>query len=153
MMRVVLQSSAPSCRGKLDMAKLIDYRTFKKAHMPPSELEEEKEVVDSSDDSTDSDSENDSDSDSDDADENGNLDGFIIADNIEDDEAGQGDDENDGLDMEVLKSEFRSESKSKSRTKTKEKRKKGKGKQVEKHKQHSFDCHDEEGGFQIYCRS
>lgn len=127
----------PSCRGKLDMTKLIDYRTFKKAHMPPSELEEEKEVEDSSDDSSESDSETDPDSGSDDdVDENGNLDGFIVADDVEDDEARQGDDGNDNFDMEVPKSESRSKSKSKSTTKTKEERKKGKGKQGEKHKQH-----------------
>ncbi|QSZ37141.1 hypothetical protein DSL72_009235 [Monilinia vaccinii-corymbosi] len=125
----------PSCRGKLDMTKLIDYRIFKKAHMPPSELEEENEIEDSSgvsDDDTDSDSE--TDSDYDDVDESGNLNGFIVPDDIADHEAEQGDDEIDHLDMEAPKS--KSKSKTKTKTKAKEKRKKGKGKQVEKHKQH-----------------
>ncbi|KAF7865226.1 hypothetical protein EAF04_006203 [Stromatinia cepivora] len=129
----------PSCRGKLDMANLIDYRTFKKAHMPTAKLEGEEDVddvSDLSDDSTDSDSDTDSDVDTipDDVDENGNLDGFIVPDDIEDDEAEQGDDGIDDLELEVLKSKPKSESKTKS--KNKEKRNNGKGKKVEKQKQH-----------------
>ncbi|KAI9649193.1 hypothetical protein NHQ30_001761 [Ciborinia camelliae] len=122
--------TCPSCRGKLDMTKLIDYRTFKKAHAPPSELVEEKIAEDSVNSSDESDT--DSSSESDDVDENGNLHGFIVPDDVEDDEAEQGDDEIDDLEVEVP----RSKSKSKSKSKTKEKRNKGKGKKVEKQKQH-----------------
>lgn len=119
----------PSCRGSLDMANLIDYRSFKKAHIPSSELEEEKNVDDASDlsdDNTDSDS--DIDGTSDEADENGDLHGFVVPDDVEDDEAEQGDDEDDDLEMEAPKS--------KTKSKPKKTRNKGKGKMVEKQKQH-----------------
>ncbi|KAF7921816.1 hypothetical protein BELL_0024g00250 [Botrytis elliptica] len=125
----------PSCRGKLDMANLIDYRTFKKTHMPSPKVKEEEivdDAVESSDDSnSDTESESDSDTISDDVDENGNLDGFVVPDEIEDDEAEaeQGDDEIN-LASKVPKS------KSKSKSKTKAKKNKGKGREVEKQKQH-----------------
>ncbi|KAF7909511.1 uncharacterized protein EAF01_003229 [Botrytis porri] len=131
----------PSCRGKLDMANLIDYRIFKKAYMPSSEVKEEEivdDAVESSDDSnsdTESESESDSDTISDDVDENGNLDGFVVPDEIEDDEAEQGDDEID-LASRVPKSNSKSNPTSKSKSKTKAKENKGKGKEVEKQKQH-----------------
>ncbi|TEY40756.1 hypothetical protein BOTCAL_0423g00060 [Botryotinia calthae] len=125
----------PSCRGKLDMANLIDYRIFKKAHIPPPKVKGEEMVdnaVESSDDSnSDTESKSDSDTISDDVDENGNLDGFVVPDEIEDDEAEQGDNEID-LESKVSKSK----SKSKSNSKTRAKKKKGKGKEVEKRKQH-----------------
>ncbi|KAF7853315.1 uncharacterized protein EAF02_011969 [Botrytis sinoallii] len=125
----------PSCRGKLDMANLIDYRTFKKTHMPSPKVKEEEivdDAVESSDDSnSDTESESDSDTISEDVDENGNLDGFVVPDEIEDDEAEaeQGDDEIN-LASKVPKS------KSKSKSKIKAKKNKGKGREVEKQKQH-----------------
>ncbi|TGO66224.1 hypothetical protein BOTNAR_0065g00100 [Botryotinia narcissicola] len=131
----------PSCRGKLDMANLIDYTIFKKAHMPSPVVKEEETVddaVESSDDSnSDTESESDSDTISDDVDENGNLDGFVVPDEIEDDEAEQGDDEIDlALRDPTSKSKSKSTSKSKSKSKKKAKKNKGKGKEVEKQKQH-----------------
>lgn len=122
----------PSCRGKLDMTKLIDYRAFKKAHLPLSEVEE-NDMDDFGDDDDNTDSDSDSDSDSD-VDENGNLNGFIVPDDVVDDESGQGDDQVDNLGMEPSTSQ----SKSKSKIKTKDRSKKGKGKGKEKkvEKQH-----------------
>ncbi|TGO31691.1 hypothetical protein BHYA_0432g00020 [Botrytis hyacinthi] len=129
----------PSCRGKLDMANLIDYTIFKKAHMPSPEVKEEETVddaVESSDDSnSDTQSESDSDTISDDVDENGNLDGFVVPDEIKDDEAEQGDDEIDLASRDPT-SKSKSKSTSKSKSKTKAKKNKGKGKEVKKQKQH-----------------
>ncbi|KAF7899913.1 hypothetical protein EAF00_004249 [Botryotinia globosa] len=129
----------PSCRGKLDMANLIDYTIFKKAHMPLPEVKEEEtvdDVVESSDDSnSDTESESDSDTISDDVDENGNLDGFVVPDEVEDDEAEQGNDEI-GLALRDPTSKSKSKSTSKSKSKTKAKKNKGKGKEVDKQKQH-----------------
>ncbi|ATZ52859.1 Bculs1 [Botrytis cinerea B05.10] len=129
----------PSCRGKLDMANLIDYRIFKKAHIPSPDVKGEEMIdnaVESSDDSnSDTESESDSDTTSDDVDENGNLDGFVVPDEIEDDEAEQGDDEIDS-ESKVSKSKSKSKSTWKSKSKTKAKKNKGKGKEVEKRKQH-----------------
>ncbi|KAF7955746.1 hypothetical protein EAE96_004670 [Botrytis aclada] len=134
-----LALKCPSCRGKLDMANLIDYRTFKKAHLPSPEVKDEEivdDAVESSDDSnSDTDFESDSDTISDDVDENGNLDGFVVPDEIDDDDAEQGDDEID-LASRPPTCKSRSKSTSKSKSKTKVKKDKGKGKEVEKQKQH-----------------
>jgi SNF2 family DNA or RNA helicase len=76
-------SKCPSCRGKIEMNKIIDYATFKKVHMPdPAAVDEEtaNENSDSSNDDSEtaSDSETESNEDSD-----GDMRNFVVPDDIE----------------------------------------------------------------------
>lgn len=72
-------AKCPTCRGTVDLKKIIDYETFKQAHMPDAISQfddaEGTDDEDSDDDISSSDSELDED-----VDRNGNLRGFIIAD-------------------------------------------------------------------------
>lgn len=74
----------PSCRGPLSSKKITDFKHFCKAYDP----EKAKELFD--DEEVDSDADSDSDSDSDeeedaDVDDNGDLDGFVVPDDVDDD--------------------------------------------------------------------
>ncbi|KFY47309.1 hypothetical protein V494_00064 [Pseudogymnoascus sp. VKM F-4513 (FW-928)] len=76
-----ISAKCPTCRGAVDLKKIIDYETFKRAHMPGSES-----LTNNGDDIDDGDSDSyDSDSDSgpEDADENGNIRNFIVPDDYE----------------------------------------------------------------------
>jgi SNF2 family DNA or RNA helicase len=78
----------PSCRGKVDPAKLTDFQSFKKAFGSNVGVEEEEEAVpelrnnddDDDDDDTESDSESDDDEIDDDVDDDGDLAGFVVPD-------------------------------------------------------------------------
>ncbi|KFZ01224.1 hypothetical protein V500_00843 [Pseudogymnoascus sp. VKM F-4518 (FW-2643)] len=74
-------AKCPTCRGAVDLKKIIDYETFKRAHMPNSES-----LTGNADDIDDSDSDSydsDSDSELEEADENGNIRDFIVPDDYE----------------------------------------------------------------------
>ncbi|KAG8533685.1 uncharacterized protein KY384_001426 [Bacidia gigantensis] len=75
------EAACPNCRGKIEVSKIIDHRTFKQVHMPQNEsmLEELKEERNDSDASSDTSSDSEDDTD-DDVDANGNLRDFIVAD-------------------------------------------------------------------------
>ena len=88
----------PSCRGKLEPNKIIDYTTFKKVHMKDSEAvvddEETASEASDSDDSEDLDSETESE---DDANGNGDLRGFVVYDDeTTEDEEDPIEDDDDG---------------------------------------------------------
>ncbi|KFX97368.1 hypothetical protein V490_02828 [Pseudogymnoascus sp. VKM F-3557] len=74
-------AKCPTCRGAVDLKKIIDYETFKRAHMPNSEsmMGNADDIDEDSSDSYDSDS----DSGLEEADENGNIRNFIVPDNYE----------------------------------------------------------------------
>jgi len=77
-------AKCPTCRGKVQMNKLINYSTFVKVYRPEDAKEDNTAEVDSDDDDT-SDSESDSDDeessgDGSDVDTRGNLRGFIVPD-------------------------------------------------------------------------
>lgn len=78
-------AKCPTCRGAVDLKKIIDYETFQRAHMPNSEsLTSIADDIDDGDsDSFDSDSDSDSDSGLEEADENGNIRNFIVPDHYE----------------------------------------------------------------------
>lgn len=74
-------AKCPTCRGAVDLKKIIDYDTFKRAHMPNSES-----LMSNADDTDDGDSDSydsDSDSELEEADENGNIRDFIVPDDYE----------------------------------------------------------------------
>ena len=125
----------PTCRGKIDLKKVIDYATFKKVHMSD---EAAKDGVASVDGDSETQSESDLDSDSetesesgDDAEYRGNLRGFVVPDDIEEmeneDDSEYGDDE----------AERTPKKKSTKKKVNKDKRRKSKGKAKKKEeKQH-----------------
>lgn len=78
-------AKCPTCRGAVDLKKIIDYETFQRAHKPNSEsLTSNADDIDDGDsDSYDSDSDSDSDSGPEEADENGNIRDFIVPDDYE----------------------------------------------------------------------
>lgn len=85
-------AKCPTCRGAVDLKKIIDYETFKRAHMPDPES-----LTDNADDTDDGDSDSydsDSDSDLEEADENGNIRDFIVPDDYE-----SSSEDDDDLDM------------------------------------------------------
>lgn len=122
-------TKCPTCRGKVEMNRVIDYVTFKKVHMPGPDGEDDKPA---SEDDDDSDTESDSDSESEsDMDEAGNLRGFIVRDDEEDSP------EEDEEDEDEVSSESKEKAKAKKQKKReKRQRRKGKGKEKEpsKHK-------------------
>jgi SNF2 family DNA or RNA helicase len=81
----------PTCRGKVDMNKIIDYNTFKKVHLPSEAVNDDaNDIFDSDAESnSDTDSETDSDTESeseDDANSDGDLRDFIVPDGIDETE-------------------------------------------------------------------
>lgn len=123
-------TKCPTCRGKVDPTKVIDYDAFKRAHM--SEFGEETghgiddDATASEDsDSNDSDTTSESESDSE-VNQVGDLRGFIVSDNIEDDDS-------DLSDEEAAKpKKFKLEKKERKR------RRKGKGKAKDEKKHKSL---------------
>ncbi|RDW66946.1 hypothetical protein BP5796_09695 [Coleophoma crateriformis] len=114
-------TKCPTCRGKVDPARIIDYDAFKRAHMPELGKEmkldiDDDETASEHSDSDDSDtaSETDSESDINDA---GDLRDFVVSDDMEDDTSNS-DDEN----------EAKPKKESKSEKKERKCRRKGKGK-------------------------
>ena len=87
----------PQCRGPIKRSDLLDYKTFKKVHMPETLTEEEQagDVVAEEDDS-DSDSDDSDDDSADDIDDQGNLKDFIV----DDDEEEAEETEDDGNERE-----------------------------------------------------
>ncbi|RFU32429.1 hypothetical protein B7463_g3913, partial [Scytalidium lignicola] len=123
-------SKCPTCRGKIEMNKVIDYKAFKKVHMPKA-ADNESQSEGCSDDSSDDedDSESSMDSEDDDADKYGNLKGFIVPE-IESSDTSDGENEKcDGA--KALETTQPVEQKLEKKTKAK-----GKGKQKEKAKKH-----------------
>ncbi|KAL9068798.1 MAG: hypothetical protein Q9157_006391 [Trypethelium eluteriae] len=84
-------AKCPECRGPIKRSDLLDYKTFKKVHMPETLAEGDGDgEAAAEDDDSDSDSD-DSDDDADDVDDHGNLKDFIVEDGQE--EAEETDDE------------------------------------------------------------
>ncbi|KAH8816892.1 SNF2 family N-terminal domain-containing protein [Xylogone sp. PMI_703] len=130
-------SKCPTCRGKIEMDKVIDYKSFKKVHVPnASDDASASETDSSSDDSSDEDDSDDADGDDDDADNYGNLKGFIVPDDIESSDASDG--ENDSGSgkapetIEPTEEETSKKKKDKQKQKKKVKKVKAKGKGKEK---------------------
>lgn len=127
----------PTCRGQIDLKKIIDFATFKKVHMP--DQVSQKDIVDV-DESSETESGTDSDSTSeteseDDADGNGDLRDFIVPDDVEDtedEEDNDGDDGDDGDDEAEAAPKRKSKSKKAKKDKH-QKSKKGKKKEEKKH--------------------
>ncbi|KAG9231581.1 SNF2 family N-terminal domain-containing protein [Amylocarpus encephaloides] len=137
-------TKCPSCRGKVDMNKIIDYATFKKAHLPNPNEDGQAQNSDhgKTDDSDSDDSE--SESDVDDVDGDGDLRDFIVPDEIDEEEHTNASDSTPVLDEESVargsrvkgKSVVNAEEKKKIARKAKKskkpKDKKGKGKMKDK---------------------
>lgn len=131
----------PSCRGTIDMKKIIDYSTFKKIHMPEPDANDEmgSEISDSDEDSSESESDDETASESD-ADKNGDLRGFIVPDTfLEETESENEEDDDpiedeDGADeMERSQGSLQKKSKLKNRRREDKRRQKAKkGKRKEK---------------------
>ena len=130
----------PTCRGALLPNKTIDYVTFKKAHLPDTVADDEKAASDESDsDDSESDSEDDSEND---VNDNGDLDGFVVPDDVEDDDD-ETQDEDDIVDGEEgddeaefaprAKSKGKAKAKSTSKGKRRAKDKNGKKKEKKTH--------------------
>ena len=114
----------PTCRGVLQMDKIIDYRTFKQVHMPDAVVGEQLPLAEDdyseteSDDSTDSDSETESE-----ADDNGDLRDFIVPDDVDDTEVeatadeDEADEDDDHSDRKKRNSRSQPKPKSKKRSK------------------------------------
>jgi len=116
----------PNCRGKIMPSKVIDHNAFKKIHMPESNKDTFDEVAEDS--QTDIESTDDSESDSDNEDDEsegvdskGNLNGFVVSDDVVDDET---DSEGEDKDYRAGKTPFEKSSK-----KMKKSKSKGKGKE------------------------
>jgi len=78
----------PNCRGKVDPKKVTDYNSFKRVHVDDSSATQDAEDVDpQADIETESESEDDSDDDS------SSLDGFVVGDDVFDNDAEDEDDE------------------------------------------------------------
>lgn len=124
-------AKCPTCRGKVQLNKIIDYSSFKRVHNPdPNTVDDEAVSNESSDDS---DSESDSGSETepgDDANSDGDLRDFIVPDNVSDIE-----DENDPIeDDEEVAPVLRRAKSQHAKGKEKKSRKKDKGKKKEKDK-------------------
>lgn len=77
-----ISAKCPTCRGAVDLKNIIDYETFKRAHMP--NIETLTSNTDGIDDDADSDSyDSDSDSGFEEADEKGNIRNFVVPDDYE----------------------------------------------------------------------
>ena len=92
-------AKCPQCRGPIRRSDLLDYKTFRKVHMPEGTSEDEEAGEDAeanADSGSDSDSEsNESDDDSgDDIDDRGNLKDFVVDD--DDDDEGEANETEDG---------------------------------------------------------
>lgn len=141
-------AKCPECRTPLDTKRIIDYRSFRKVHLP-HEIEDDgmdgilpKAVEDEEEDDSDSDSD-DSDDDSDDVDSQGDLRDFVVNDDEEqeegnDDEAEDGNEEDDNLPVDSVDNEaetsgdVKAEGGSGSESKAMVNRKKGKKKRSKK---------------------
>ena len=127
----------PSCRGKIEMNKIIDYATFKQVHMPDPAADGEEtasENSDSDDDESDTESNTESES-SDDADDNGDLRNFIVPDTAFDEIEDENEDGDDLIEDGDGDDEAERPPKRKSKAKKKEekrRRKVKKGKRKEK---------------------
>ncbi|EKD14371.1 uncharacterized protein L3040_008273 [Drepanopeziza brunnea f. sp. 'multigermtubi'] len=105
-------AKCPTCRGDLFKEKVIDYSAFKEVHKPAIESTDDFETAsDDSDDDSEYDNESDSDTASEkDADARGNLKGFVVSDDqdeeVDDDETASEDD--DGPEVMVEKSQSKS---------------------------------------------
>jgi SNF2 family DNA or RNA helicase len=124
-------SKCPTCRGKIELGKIIDYATFKKVHKPDPDAEDE-EIA--SGDSDDSDSETDSDSEASDADADadGDLRNFIVPDGVE--EFDEDEDPIEDNDDDFVDGAKKSKSKSKNKEeKRRQKARKGKKKGKKEH--------------------
>ena len=90
----------PSCRGKVDPAKLTDLKSFKRAFGPGAEEEEDEGAPDFRTKTDDEDSESGSISDSDESDDeiddDGDLAGFVVPDDEIESDGGDDEDEDDG---------------------------------------------------------
>jgi SNF2 family DNA or RNA helicase len=89
----------PTCRGKVDMNKIIDYNTFKKVHLP-GEVADGDDATAASDSDSGSDSNSDSDAGSDNSD--GDLRNFIVPDDVDDDVDVETEDKKDKSDFDDL---------------------------------------------------
>ena len=79
----------PNCRAKVVPSKVIDYNAFKRVHMPEEFAAENPEAVNleaEAEAEEETASETDSDDDAEDSDEDDDLDGFVVADNVLDDD-------------------------------------------------------------------
>lgn len=131
-------SKCPTCRGNLSMNKIIDYSTFKKVHNPDPVADDEETT---SEDSDSDDSETDSETESeDDVNSNGDLDDFVVPDDVEDDETADEDDAVEGEEgddeadfVPNTKSKGKAKAKVKSKSKGNGRAKDKKGKKKEKH--------------------
>jgi SNF2 family DNA or RNA helicase len=126
----------PTCRGKVDMNKIIDYNIFKKVYLPT------ERVGDNADDASGSDTESESDSNSetgsdtdsdtdDDANSDGDLRNFIVPDDVDNDEDDEPEDKKGNSDLDDLpkpQNLASQSSKSKSNSKGKHAKKDKKGK-------------------------
>jgi SNF2 family DNA or RNA helicase len=124
----------PTCRGKIDLKKIIDYATFKKVHKPDEASKNDDNAViddDGTESETDSNSSLASATESeDDADRNGDLRDFVVPDDIEDTDEEKGDAGDDGDDeAEVPKRKSKSK---KAKKNKRQKTKKGKDKKEKK---------------------
>lgn len=105
-----LSVKCPECRKTIDVKKIISYNIFKKVRLPELCEDEDEHVLkgqvqkeeEEEDDSDTEDEDDDSDDDDDDIDEQGNLDGFIVADD-EESEAAASTDDDDDLDAPIIK--------------------------------------------------
>ncbi|KUJ08350.1 uncharacterized protein LY89DRAFT_711734 [Mollisia scopiformis] len=134
----------PTCRGVLNMSKVIDYGTFKKVHKPDAVAADDDNDLTDSEDSDSDEIDDDSDSESEqDINSDGDLRGFIVPDDISDTdgidddptEDEEADDEAEDISKRSKgkgKAVAKSRSKSKSKTKSKRPKKDKKGKQKEK---------------------
>ncbi|KAH6675016.1 P-loop containing nucleoside triphosphate hydrolase protein [Halenospora varia] len=127
------EAKCPTCRGKVQLNKIIDYSSFKKVHDPDPNAVDEEAVANESSDDSDSESDSGSETESgDDANSDGDLRDFIVPDNVSDI-----DNENDPIedDDEVAPAPRNAKSKhgkTKGKSKEKKTRKKDKGKKKEK---------------------
>lgn len=91
-------AKCPSCRKSISLSRIIDYTSFRIAHMglvdPATKVEE-----DDSDSDTDSDDDSDDEASDDDDDANGNIRDFIVEDGVDDIETASSVDEDDDLDV------------------------------------------------------
>ena len=119
----------PSCRGKIDLKKVINHEAFKKAHMPGLDLgitAQEEDGDDDSDEAED-DSQSESEDQDTDSDASNSLRDFIVDDEVDDDETTD-DSENEAEGYRKGKTPFEKSAKSGNKLKKVQKGNKGKGK-------------------------
>lgn len=81
-------AKCPTCRGAVDLKKIIDYETFKLAHMPDAQVKKDDITdADAEELESDTDSEAGYDSDEEDVNSNGDIRGFVVNDDYESGEA------------------------------------------------------------------